>query len=184
MAMSEDSADSIAVHVAAIRELFDAAESRGMPLWLESGWAIDARLGRITRPHGDFDVAFPKHREDEYRELIESLGYGSHEFLDYGFLSWRGQVLLDSEPSHLFDGAYSFKGFPAGSCSDDKEGMILGFPIRCVSWEALYFEMLGYVQNIPEDQWRPRDFESRRIIEANLEERSKQAMKDLYARSN
>ena len=182
MGMSEPSADPIAIHLAAIRDLFDASESRGMPLWLESGWAIDARLGRVTRQHDDIDVAFPKHREDEYRELIESIGYRGHEFLDYGFLSWRGQVCIDSEPCHVVRGGYSFEGFPAGSCPADKEGVILGFPIRCVSWEALYFEMLGYVQDIPEAQWRPKDFESRRIIEANLEERTKRVIKDLHTR--
>jgi 2''-aminoglycoside nucleotidyltransferase len=181
MTTSETPADATAVHVAAIRELFDAAELCGMPLWLVSGWAIDARLGRITRPHDDIDIAFPKQRENEYRELIESLGYGSHEFLDYGFLSWRGAVCIDSEACHLISSGYSFEKFPEGSCPSEKEGVILGFPIRCVTWEALYFEMLGYVQGIPEDQWRPKDFESRRLIEANLQEPIKLALKDLYA---
>ena len=180
--MSDVPADLIAIHIAAIRELFEAAESRGMPLWLESGWAIDARLGRITRVHDDIDVAFPKQREDEYRELLESLGYRGHEFLDYGFLSWRGQVCIDSEPCHPIDGGYSFAGFPMGSCPGDKEGSIQGFPCRCVSWESLYFEMLGYVQDIPKAQWRPKDFESRRIIEANLAESARQAIKDLHTR--
>lgn len=182
MAMSEAPLDPIAMHVAAIRELFDAAEALQMPLWLENGWAIDARIGTVTRPHDDIDVAFPKQRENEYRALIESLGYGDREFLDYGFLSWRGQVCLDSEPCHPVADGYSFEGFPMGSCPGDKEGVILGFPIRCVSWEALYFEMLGYVQEIPEGEWRPKDFESRRIIEANLEAHTKHAIKSFHAR--
>jgi aminoglycoside 2''-adenylyltransferase len=179
--MSDASADLVATHLAAIRELFDAAEARGMPLWLENGWAIDARLGRITRPHDDVDVAFPKHREGEYREFLESLGYGGHEFLEYGFLSWRGQVCIDSEPCQLVRGGYSFEGFPADSCPGDKEGVIQGFPIRCVSWETLYFETLGYLQTIPETQWRSKDFENRRMIEANLDEQTKQAIRDLHA---
>jgi 2''-aminoglycoside nucleotidyltransferase len=182
MGLLEASVDLVAIHLAAIRELFDAAESRGVPLWLESGWAIDAQLGRITRPHDDIDVAFPRLRGDEYVELVESLGYQGHEFVDYGFLSWRGQVCLDSEPCHPVSGGHSFEGFPAGSCPDEKEGVIGGFPIRCVSWHALYFEMLGYLRDIPKSQWRPKDFESRRFIEANLDERCKREIEDLHAR--
>src|SRR5438552_1748485 len=118
--MAALSVDMIALHIAAIRELFDAAESRGYYLWLENGWAIDARLGRITRAHEDIDIAFPKECEAEYRLLIEDLGYAGHELLDYGFLSWRGGVCLDSEPCHQFDGRYSFEGFPEGSCPGEK----------------------------------------------------------------
>ena len=73
----------LGVQVAAIRELFDAAEQIGLPLWLESGWAIDARLGKITRPHDDIDIAFPGERKAEYVALIERLGYSRHEILDY-----------------------------------------------------------------------------------------------------
>ena len=172
--------DAQAAHVAAIRELIDAAESRGIPLWLESGWAIDARLGSITRPHEDIDIAFPQESAAQYRQLIEELGYGGHEFLDYGFLSWRGGVCLDSEPCHRIGGQYSFVDFPAGSCPDDKEGTILGFPVRCVSWEAIYFEILGYIRDIPREQWRPKDFASLRLVEANLDERVKQELEALY----
>jgi 2''-aminoglycoside nucleotidyltransferase len=106
--------DQMAAHLATIRELFDTAESSGIPLWLESGWAIDARLGMVTRPHDDIDVAYPKEREAEYRHLIDELGYSGHEFLDYGFLSWRGGICLDSEPCHRLDGGYSFVGVSCG----------------------------------------------------------------------
>lgn len=173
--------DPIAAHLAAIQELFTAAEARGIPLWLENGWAIDARLGRITRPHGDIDVAYPKEREAEYQCLLDELGYGKHEFADYGFLSWRGDVCLDSEPCHRLEGRYSFEGFPPGSCPDGKEGVVGGYAVRCVSWEALYFETLGYIQEIPREQWRPKDFDSLRLITTSMDEQARREVERLHA---
>lgn len=170
-----------AEHIAAIRELFDAAEERDLLLWLENGWAIDARLGRITRDHEDIDVAFPKEREDDYLSLIESLGYARHESTDYGFLRWRGEVLLDSEPCWKKAGEYGFENFPTGSCPLAKEGILQGYAVRCVSWEATYFEILGYIREIPEQQWRPKDFQSLRLVQSSLEEGTKRAMEKRHA---
>lgn len=52
-------------HLVVIRDLFTAAEQRSLPLWLENGWAIDARLRRVTRDHEDIDVVYPQQRETE-----------------------------------------------------------------------------------------------------------------------
>lgn len=164
-----------------IQRLFTEAENKGIPLWLESGWAIDARLGSITRAHGDIDVAYPKDKETSYFELLQYLGFDRHETMDYGFLSWQGDILLDSEPCYEANGQYSFTTFPEGACPFEKEGAIYGYSIRCLSWEALYFEFLGYMQEVPLAQWRDQDFESLRIIEAHLSEDSRQSLKSLHA---
>lgn len=166
--------------IALIRTLFEEAERRNILLWLESGWAIDARLGKITREHEDIDIAFSKNQEAEYRQLIESLGFGEHEILDYGFLSRRGGVLLDSEPCFEFNGEYNFENFPAASCPIQKQGVLDGYQLRCVSWEALYFEFLGYEDEIPQKQWRDKDFQSLRAIETNLTAAQKQMLRNLY----
>jgi hypothetical protein len=41
-------------------ELYSGLLARGVQLWVDGGWGIDALLGRQTRPHKDFDamVAF------------------------------------------------------------------------------------------------------------------------------
>ncbi|NJK50734.1 hypothetical protein HC931_23770 [Candidatus Gracilibacteria bacterium] len=82
--------DAITEHLSVIRALFDAAESRGLLLWLESGWAIDARLGRITREHEDIDIAFARDEEAIYREILKTLGFDRHEEMEYGFC--RGAI--------------------------------------------------------------------------------------------
>lgn len=173
--------DVEAAQLHTIRELFELAETRGIPLWLGNGWAIDARLGTITRPHEDVDIAFPEALRAEYLALVEDLGFGRHQVQDYGFLSWRGTVCLDSEPCFGAEGQYSFEGFPPRSCPWGKEGTVQGVPIRCVSWEAIYFEVLGYVRDIPTEQWRAKDFESLRIVEANLPDSVKRGLRHLHS---
>jgi aminoglycoside 2''-adenylyltransferase len=159
----------VGAHVHAIEELFEAAEEHDLPLWLESGWAIDARMGRVTRAHADVDIAFPDQRRDDYIDLLDRLRYGAHEFLEYGFLSLRGEVLLDSEPCFpAYDQGYGFPGFPSGSCPHAKEGSINGYAIRCLSWEAIFVELLEYADEVPRALWRAKDHVSWEIARAHV----------------
>jgi aminoglycoside 2''-adenylyltransferase len=157
-------------HIQVIRALLDGAGAAGFPLWLESGWAIDARLGRITRPHEDIDVAYPKDREEDYLTLLRSLGFGGREDTDYGFLIRQGDVLVDTEACYRSGDGYGFPGYPPGSCPWEKEGEIAGCAVRCVSWEAMYVEFLGCRVEIPRAEWREKEFESLRRVEAHLDE--------------
>jgi hypothetical protein len=47
------STDMNTQHIVLIDRLFTAAETIDLPLWLPGGWAIDAKLHRITREHQD-----------------------------------------------------------------------------------------------------------------------------------
>src|SRR5690606_30349101 len=78
-----------------VLRLLAAAEGAGLPLWLSGGWAIDARLNRVTREHGDIDVAFPRERESGLVSLLQSMGPFSLERTDYGFLARSGTLLVD-----------------------------------------------------------------------------------------
>jgi hypothetical protein len=40
-----------------IRKRLEALEGAGFAWWVAGGWAIDIFLGRITRKHGDFEIA-------------------------------------------------------------------------------------------------------------------------------
>ena len=153
-----------------IRDLFTAAEQRSLPLWLENGWAIDARLRRVTRDHEDIDVVYPKERETEYVKLLHALGFDRRVDTDYGFLIWKGDVLLDTEACHRYENGFGFPGFPPDSCPLVKSGELDGLEVRCVSWEAMYVEFLGYLNEIPTAEWRAKDFESFRLIEAQVPE--------------
>ena len=38
-----------------IRKVLAVTQSAGIPVWLFGGWGLDARIGRITREHGDVE---------------------------------------------------------------------------------------------------------------------------------
>jgi lincosamide nucleotidyltransferase A/C/D/E len=40
-----------------IVELYSGLLARGVQLWVDGGWGIDALAGRQTRPHKDFDAS-------------------------------------------------------------------------------------------------------------------------------
>lgn len=169
---------SSAQHVEAIKTLFVTAEDQGILLWLESGWAIDARVGEATREHEDIDVAFPETMRSEYLGVLKALGYDRYQEMPYGFLTWKGEILLDSEPCHESDGEYNLQGFPDNSCPLEKEGRIDDFAVRCLSWEAVYYELLAYAHA----EWKPKDFESLRIIEEHLGREKRAALQECYER--
>lgn len=142
---------------ALIRRLLTAAEAQALPLWLSGGWAIDARLGRITRDHGDIDLAFPAERRDEWLALLRDQGGGSLEPTDYGFLITVAGVLIDCEPCTRRGAVYEIDGPPPGTCPWEPQGAIEGYAVRCVSWEAILWDYFYYLDEVPQAEWRPHD---------------------------
>lgn len=128
-------------------------------------------------------MAFPADRRADYLNLIKSLGYDRYEKMDYGFLTWKGDVLLDSEPCNQSNGEYNLIGFPSGTCPSAKEGTIDGFQVRCVSWKGIYFEFLYYMDETSQDKWRPQDFVSLKVIENKIEEDDRKFLQELYKKS-
>lgn len=153
-----------------IRTILDEAERLGLPLWLESGWAIDARLGRVTREHEDIDLAFPSDRQAQFMDLLQSLGAVNIEETDYGFLIYVNDILLDCEPCHLQGESYELEDTPAGSCPWEKQGNIDDVAVRCTSWEAILWEYFYYLEEVPQTEWRNKDFTSYALAQQGLGE--------------
>lgn len=153
-----------------IRTILDEAERLGLPLWLESGWAIDARLGRVTREHEDIDLAFPADRRDQFMGLLQGLGAGNIEETDYGFLIYVNNILLDCEPCIGQGQSYELEDTPAGSCPWEKQGHLDGVAVRCTSWEAILWEYFYYLEEVPQAEWRAKDFESYALVQQALGE--------------
>ena len=58
--------------VLAVLEGLDRA---GVRVWLEGGWAVDALVGRQTRPHRDLDLDIDVRQTDAALEALRTLGY-------------------------------------------------------------------------------------------------------------
>jgi len=56
-----------------IRKVLSVAEAAGFSAWLFGGWGLDARIGRITREHGDVEFWVERiHAEQSKAALVEA----------------------------------------------------------------------------------------------------------------
>jgi 2''-aminoglycoside nucleotidyltransferase len=151
-------------HIALIHDLFAEAEEKNLPLWLESGWAIDARLHKISREHEDIDLAFPIDRQSQFIAILRKFGSRNLERTDYGFLVRVRNVLLDCEPCYQHDDNYELKDMPIGSCPLEKQGMIEAVELRCTSWEAILWEYFFYRDEQPQSSWSQKNLDGYALV--------------------
>lgn len=53
----------------------DLMDSRGVRIWLDGGWAVDACLGSQTRPHDDLDIVIEERDRPVAVAALEQRGY-------------------------------------------------------------------------------------------------------------
>ncbi|MFG1861146.1 nucleotidyltransferase domain-containing protein [Microbispora bryophytorum] len=58
----------------AVCGIYDYLAERGVRIWIDGGWCVDALLGRQTRQHPDLDVAVDHKDEVEFAALMQGLG--------------------------------------------------------------------------------------------------------------
>ncbi|GIZ54140.1 nucleotidyltransferase domain-containing protein [Noviherbaspirillum aridicola] len=151
-----------------IHQIMTSADTCGIPLWISGGWAIDARLGEITRDHDDIDLTFPADRQADFEAMLADLGGQVTERTDYGFLARLRGVLLDCEPARWSGTAYEIDDAPEGSCPANAEGILEGIPVRCNSWEAILWDYFYYLDEVPRIQWPGKHVQSYAMVVAAL----------------
>ncbi len=104
---------------------------------VDGGWAVDALLGRETRPHTDLDIAMPHRFVPQLRHLLGQRGFSEvprRDTRDCNFV-------LGNDLGHELDvHTYTFDehgrlifGLPYPPDSLDGHGTILGYPVRCIT---------------------------------------------------
>jgi hypothetical protein len=134
--------------------------------WLFGGWGLDARIGRITRDHGDIEFWLERVDAERSRELLARAGATplatqppeeACEFI------WDGvefsTAYFDRQPDGSFSqpqGRFSDWLFPPGSFGDDP-GMLDGTPVPTMSAAG----MLAMKEQFPSLRngrpWRQKD---------------------------
>jgi hypothetical protein len=61
--------------LAALAELDHLLQSHGLAYWLFGGWAVDFHAGRVTRAHGDLDIAVWYDDRIQLAALLKSEGW-------------------------------------------------------------------------------------------------------------
>ena len=124
-------------HVELIRRLLLRADAVDLPLWLTGGWAVDARLGRMTRVHAVIGLGVPAERMAEFEHLLQGFAAAERVARAHGFNLRVEGVVLECEPCRDVNGAYELDGAPANACPDAREGRVGGVAVRCASWQAI-----------------------------------------------
>lgn len=124
-------------------ELYRALDESGVAIWIDGGWAVDAVVGRQTRPHNDLDIAVEAKSLDALQQLLAERGYRetpSRDALECNFVveDEYGRkidvhvVVLDDQGG-VWSDATDGIAYPAGSLTGD--GIIAGTSVRCISAE-------------------------------------------------
>jgi len=124
-----------------VLRLYEELEVRGIPIWIDGGWCVDALLGRQTRAHPDLDIAVERRFAQQLEQLLVSWGYQRRT--DDRASAWnysleqQGRVVdvhvfeFDKQGKHIYGVQYPF-----GSLSG--EGVILQSKVRCVGPEWMF----------------------------------------------
>lgn len=124
-----------------IHRVLDVLSAAGVPVWLFGGWGLDARIGRITRRHGD--VEFWVGAPDATRSKAALVRAGAAALdtqppAESCEFTWDGADFSTAYFERRADGTFASRGrwpdwvFPAGSFGEDP-GVLDGIPVPAMS---------------------------------------------------
>jgi lincosamide nucleotidyltransferase A/C/D/E len=148
-----------------IRHVVDVLSAVNVPVWLFGGWGLDARIGRITRSHGD--IEFWVQRSDSARSKAALVDAGStalatqppEEACEF---VWDGIRFSTAYFDRRADGTFALQGrwsdwvLPSDSF-DEEPGLLDGIPVPAMSVAG----MLAMKEQFPTlrngGPWRSKD---------------------------
>jgi hypothetical protein len=165
--------ERVTAQLRVIKAVVDALGAVGIPAWLFGGWGLDARIGRITREHGD--VEFWVERIDAERSKAVLAGAGAtalatqppEEACEF---TWDGvdfsTAYFDRQPDGAFSqpqGRWSDWLFPPGSFGDEP-GMLDGTPALAMSIAGMLAMKEQYPRLRNGRPWRQKDIDDVKVL--------------------
>ena len=151
-----------------IKAVVNTLDAAGISAWLFGGWGLDARIGRITREHGD--VEFWVERTDAARSKAVLVGVGAtalatqppEESCEF---TWDGAdfstAYFDRQPdgsSIQLLGRWSDWLFPPESFGDEP-GTLDGMPVLAMSVAGMLAMKEQYPRLRNGRPWRQKDID-------------------------
>ena len=160
--MSERAAAQLRV----IKAVVNALGGVGISAWLFGGWGLDARIGRITREHGDIEFWVESTDAGRSKAVLIEAGataLATQPPAEACEFTWHGAdfstAYFDRQPDASFSqlrGRWSDWRFPPGSFGDEP-GTLDGTPVLAMSVAG----MLAMKEQFPHLRngrpWRPKD---------------------------
>lgn len=136
-----------------VATLYERLEAHGLRVWIDGGWAVDALLGKQTRPHADLDIAIEQADVARLRSLLKSGGYTDIARADSS--AWNfvlgdkagrridiHAIVFDAAGNGILGPPENGNMYPAGSL--DGSGVIAGRKVRCIAPAFLVRFHTGY----------------------------------------
>jgi Aminoglycoside-2''-adenylyltransferase len=158
--------EKTAAQLRAIRKVIAVTREAGIAAWLFGGWGLDARIGRITREHGDVEFWVERVHAERSKAVLAGAGATAlptqppEEACEF---TWDGVLFstayFDRQPDGSFSqplGRFSDWLFPPGSFRDDPVTLD-GTPVLVMSASG----MLAMKEQFPRLRngrpWRQKD---------------------------
>ena len=131
-----------------IIELYQFLLEHDIPIIIDGGWAVDALVGRQTRPHDDLDIAVSHDHVPKMRKLLSEQGFKDFPRPDSRECNF---VLADPQGNKLDVHSYRFDengnniyGIEYQAYHFGAIGEILGQQVTCIQPEWLVKFHTGY----------------------------------------
>jgi len=156
-----------------IKAVVNVLEGAGISAWLFGGWGLDARIGRITREHGD--VEFWVERADARRSkalLVEAgaTALATQPPEEACEFTWDGAdfstAYFDRRPDGAFiqlQGRWSDWLFPPDSFGNEP-GLLDGIPVLAMSVAGMLAMKEQYPHLRNGRPWRQKDIDDIKVL--------------------
>jgi hypothetical protein len=156
-----------------IRKVIAVTQKFDIPVWLFGGWGLDARIGRITREHGDVEFWVERIHAERSKSVLVGAGAVAlatqppEEACEF---TWHdapfSTAYFDRQPDGSFSqpmGRFSDWLFPPGSFGDEP-GTLDGMEVPAMSAGG----MLAMKEQFPRLRngrpWRQKDIDDIEIL--------------------
>lgn len=158
----------------ALESVIRLVEDLGIDFWLAGGWAVDFRVGRITRRHSDVDlVVYHSDRKRTHRGLTaEGFVVLNEDDPDAEMIYRRGDLKVDvtfirrRDDGTTVTPGWELWPWPADSFPEDT-AYLSGVPSRIVSVDTLLASKTDWELNTGEPP-RPEDLADIEILQRSL----------------
>lgn len=171
-----------------LEELIAVTEAASIPIWFYGGYALDALEGRTIRSHGDIDCFVCRQDHERMRMALASSGFEIREKYPHATqFEKMGQSVECLTYERLADGTYvtdigemGIYPWPDNAFPDEPNAVLMGKPVRVISYEALYVFKAGYQAYDPTQPLRDKDAEDLRIIRQRIPAEVREELASLF----
>jgi hypothetical protein len=159
--------------VRVIKAVVNALGTTEIPAWLFGGWGLDARIGRITREHGDVEFWVERSNAGRSKAVLVEAGavaLATQPPAEACEFTWDGvdfsTAYFDRRPDGSFSqplGRWSDWLFPPGSFGDEP-GMLDGVPVPAMSVAGLLAMKEQYPHLRNGRPWRQKDIGDIKVL--------------------